>query len=309
MARRKIGVVGAGNVGASAALLIQQRGIGDVILSDIVEGMPQGKALDLTELGPVEGLDSLVRGTTAIEEMKDCEVVVLTAGVPRKPGMTREQLLDINAKIVRDVCDRLLKVNANPILIVVTNPLDVMTYLAWKATGWDRRRVLGMAGVLDSSRMAWFVAEKLGVSMRDVRAMVLGSHGDTMVALPRFTTVSGVPITELMSAADVEAISKRTRDGGIEIVNLLKTGSAFYAPGASCAAMVESIVRDEKRLLPCSVALQGEYGLKDTIVGVPVILGAAGAERIVELKLSPEELAAVHKSAKVVRDNLDVLKL
>lgn len=309
MARRKIGIVGAGMVGASAALLIQQRQIGDVILSDIVEGMPQGKGLDLTELAPVEGCDSIVRGTNAIEDMKDCDIVAITAGVPRKPGMTREQLLDINAKIVRDVTDRLKKVDAHPILIVVTNPLDVMTYLAWKSTGWDRRRVIGMAGVLDSARMAWFVAEKLGVSMKDVRAMVLGSHGDSMVAMPRFTTVSGIPITELMSAADIEAISKRTCNGGIEIVNLLKTGSAFYAPGASIAAMVESIAYDEKRILPCSVALQGEYGLKDTIVGVPVVLGAAGVERIIELKLTPEELAAVKKSAAVVRENLDVLKL
>jgi malate dehydrogenase len=309
MSRARVGIVGAGNVGASAALLIARSGLADVILSDIVEDMPQGKALDLAQMLAAEAVDGRVAGTNNVAELKDCDLVVVTAGIARKPGMSREQLLDVNAKIVRD-CVEPLKSAANPpILLIVSNPLDVMTYLAMKVTGWGRRRVFGMAGVLDSGRMAAFVAMKLGVSMKDVRAMVMGSHGDSMVGLPRYTTVSGIPITELMSAEDVRQIVERTRNGGAEIVKLLKTGSAYYAPGASIAQMVESILRDERRILPSAVYLQGEYGIKDVVVGVPAILGAGGVEKVVELSLTADEKAQLVKSADIVRENCALLKV
>ena len=309
MSRPTVGIVGAGNVGASAALLIARRELADVIISDIVPDLPQGKALDLTQMTAAEGLDARITGTNDGADMKDCGIVVITAGLPRKPGMSREQLLDVNAKILTDVVKPLKESPIPPILVVVTNPLDVMTFLALKLTGWGRLRVFGMAGVLDSSRMATFVAMKLGVSMKDVSAMVMGSHGDSMVGLPRYTTVSGIPITELMSAEEVTEIMERTRHGGAEIVRLLKTGSAYYAPGASIAQMVGSILRNEKRILPTSVYLEGEYGLKDVVVGVPAMLGETGMEKVIEITLEPDEKEQLHKSAEVVRQNCALLKL
>lgn len=309
MPRPKVGIVGAGNVGASAAFMLLKNDLCDVVLSDIVEGMPQGKALDMSESRQIDHHDAWAMGTNRVEEMKDCKIVCITAGVPRKPGMTREQLLDINTGIVKSVCGALKSVGANPILIVVTNPLDVMTYAALKLTGFPRERVIGMAGVLDSNRFAHFVAEKLQVSPKDVSAMVLGSHGDTMVAMPRFTTVAGIPITELLPKDEVDKLCTRTANGGAEIVNLLKTGSAFYAPGSAIAAMVEAILHDSNRVMPCSVYLQGEYGLNDVVVGVPVKLGEGGVRQILPLKLTPEEDAALRKSAAVVSENVKILKL
>ncbi len=309
MARPKVGIVGAGNVGASAAFMLLKNDVCDVVLSDIVEGLPQGKALDMSECRQIDTHDAWSIGTNRVEEMRDCSVVVITAGVPRKPGMTREQLLDINTGIVKNVCSALKSVGAAPILIVVTNPLDVMTYAALKITGFPRERVLGMAGVLDSNRFAHFVAEKLQVSPKDISAMVMGSHGDTMVAMPRFTTVAGIPITELLSKEEVEKLCARTANGGAEIVNYLKTGSAYYAPGSAIAAMVEAILHDSNRVMPCSVLLRGEYGLNDVVVGVPVKLGEGGVKQIVPLKLTSEEDAALKKSASVVAENVKLLKL
>lgn len=309
MTRPKVGIVGGGNVGASAALLIARAGLADVVISDIVEDMPQGKALDLTQMMAAESCEARITGTNAIADLRDCAVVVITAGLPRKPGMSREQLLEVNAKILRDCVEPLKSAKNPPILIVVTNPLDVMTWLALKLSGWGRRRVFGMAGVLDSARMAAFVAMKLGVALTDVRAMVLGSHGDSMVGIPRYTTVSGIPITELMSPKDIQEIVERTRNGGAEIVKLLKTGSAFYAPGASIAQMVGSILRDEKRILPTAVLLDGEYGMKDVVVGVPALLGANGVEKVFEVRLEADEMAALKKSADVVRENCAILKV
>jgi len=309
MARPRVGIVGAGNVGAAAAFILAKRNLCDVLLSDIVEGLPQGKGLDMNECRQIDHHEGAVTGTNRIEDMKDCAVVVITAGVPRKPGMTREQLLDINTNIIRDVCGKLKSTGASPVLIVVTNPLDVMTYAALKITGFPKRRVLGMAGVLDSNRFAHFVAERLQVSPRDVQAMVLGSHGDTMVALPRFTTVGGIPITELLPKEECDKLAIRARDGGAEIVALLKTGSAYYAPGSSIAAMVESILYDQNRVLPCSAYLEGEYGLSDVVVGVPCRIGEGGLKQILEVKLQPEELAALKRSADVVKENVRLLKL
>lgn len=309
MARVRIGVVGAGQVGGTAAQRIAEHGIGDVVLVDIVEGLPQGKALDLMESRPEEHSDCEVRGSNNYGDLKGCGIVVITAGIARKPGMTREQLQETNAAIVRAACEAIRNNGDAPIVITVTNPLDVMTYLASKVTRFDRRRVFGMAGVLDSARMAFFIAERLDVSVKDVRAMVLGGHGDMMLPLPRYTTVSGIPITDLLPAADIEKINQRTRDGGIEIVNLLKQGSAFYAPASSIAAMVGSIVNDERRVLPCCATLQGEYGLSDVCLGVPVKLGAGGIEQVLELKLSEAETAVLKKNADAVRANCRLLKL
>ena len=309
MARWKIGVVGAGQVGGTAAQRIVEHGYGDVVLVDIVEGLPQGKALDLMESRPEEQSDCEIRGSNRYGDLQGCQIVVITAGIARKPGMTRDQLLATNAGIVRGACEAIARNGDSPIVILVTNPLDVMTWLAWKVTRFDRRRVIGMAGVLDSSRMAFFIAEALGCSVKDIRAMVLGGHGDRMVPLPRYTTVSGIPIPELLPAATIEAINQRTRDGGIEIVNLLKQGSAFYAPATSAAAMVGAIVNDEKRILPCSVCLDGEYGLSDVCLGVPVKLGAGGVEQILTLKLGDAEQAALAKSAEQVRETCRQLKV
>jgi malate dehydrogenase len=301
MPRPKVGIVGAGNVGAACAFILQKKNIADVILSDIVEGVPQGKALDMNQCRQVDHHSTRVTGTNNVADMKDCQVVVITAGVPRKPGMTREQLLDINAGIIKDVCTKLTATGAKPVIIVVTNPLDVMTYAALQITKFPRERVIGMAGVLDSNRYAHFIAERLQVSPRDIHAMVLGSHGDTMVPLPRFTTVAGVPITELLPKEECDQLAIKARDGGIEIVNYLKT--------SSIATMVEAILNDENRVLPCSVFLTGEYGLQNVVVGVPVKLGEGGVKQILQLKLAPEEQAALAKSASVVAENQKILKL
>ncbi|MER3501866.1 MAG: malate dehydrogenase [Candidatus Fervidibacterota bacterium] len=305
LGRPKIVIVGAGMVGSSAALKMAQKELGDIVLVDVVEFVAEGKALDMAESSPLDGFDvALVGKTNDYSVIKDSDVVVITAGVPRKPGMTRMDLLMTNANIVESICNNIRELAPNAIVIVVTNPLDVMTYIAWKVTGFPRERVMGQAGVLDSIRMRYFVAQELSVSVKDVQAMVLGSHGDQMVPLPRYTTVAGVPITELLPPETIERINDRTRKAGTEIVNLLKTGSAYYAPGAAVAEMVEAIVRDKKRLLPCSVLLQGEYGLTDVFIGVPVILGKGGVERIVELKLTDEELKVLYASAEEVRKGI-----
>ncbi len=306
--RFKIAVVGAGNVGASVAQYCAEMELGDVVLTDIVEGMPQGKALDLTEAGPIRGYSSVITGTNDYKDIEGSDVVVVTAGLPRKPGMTRLDLLEKNGKIMTDVCENIARYAPNSVVIVVTNPLDVMTYLAFKKLGFPSERVVGMAGVLDSARMRSFVAMELGVSMKNVDTMVLGSHGDDMVPLPEYTVVSGIPITRLLPQDRIDAIVERTRKGGGEIVALLKTGSAYYAPGASAARMVESIVRDEKQLLPCSALLTGQYGLNDTYIGVPVRLGKEGVEEIVELQITDEQRAALHKSAQEVASGVQGLR-
>ncbi len=306
--RFRIGVVGAGNVGASVAQYCAEMELGDVVLVDVVDGLPQGKALDLTEAGPIRGYDSIVTGTNDFAGLAGCDVIVVTAGLARKPGMTRLDLLAKNGQIMTSVCQSIATHAPNSIVVIVTNPLDVMTYLAFKKLGFPSQRVLGMAGCLDSARMRAFVAMELGVSGKNVDTMVLGSHGDDMVPLPQYTTVSGIPITKLMPQDRVDAIVERTRKGGGEIVALLKTGSAYYAPGASAARMVQSIVRDEKQLLPCSAFLEGQYGLNDIFIGVPVRLGKDGVEAIVELTISDDERAALHKSAGEVTSGIDGLR-
>ena len=309
MARPKIGVIGAGFVGMTVAQRIAERELGDVVLMDIIPDMPKGKALDLCESGPVEGYDSRVTGTSTMDEVAGCDVVVITSGLPRKPGMSREDLIDKNAEIVRDVSSKVGKNNPNAIIVTVTNPLDIMTYLCWKVTGFPKQRVVGMAGVLDSARFCYFIAEKMNISMRDISAMVLGGHGDTMVPLPRYTTVSGISINDLLPKETVDQLVDRTRKGGAEIVNLLKQGSAYYAPSASVAAMVESILRDERRILPCCAMLDGEYGLREVCAGVPVTLGRNGVEQVHVLKLTEEETKALYKSADGVKSGIKHLKL
>ena len=294
--KHKVAVIGAGNVGASAALYVAERGRADVTLIDIVEGMPQGKALDMQQATPLWHQGTRLEGANDLAAVKGADVVVMTAGFPRKPGMSRTDLLKANADIVRPAAEAVKQHAPNAYVIVVTNPLDVMAHLFWKVSGLPKQRVMGMAGILDSARFRTFIAMELGISGADVQAMVLGGHGDSMVPLPRFTTVGGIPITELLPADRVAAISDRTRNGGAEIVKLLKTGSAYYAPAMSAVEMVEAILTDQKRLVPCSVLLDGEYGLKDIFIGVPVVLGSKGVEKIVQLKLSAEELAALRKS-------------
>jgi len=307
MSRDKVTVVGAGNVGATTAQRIGEAELADVTLIDIVEGMPQGKSLDLAETAPVLGIDAAFIGANDLSAMRGSRVVVITAGLPRKPGMTREDLLQKNAAIVGGIADAVRAHAPEAVVIVVSNPLDVMTWLTWRKTGFPRNRVIGMAGVLDSARMSAFIAMELGVSVKDIRAMVLGGHGDTMVPMPRFTTVAGVPVTELIPADRLAQIVQRTRDGGAEIVALLKTGSAFYAPSASAVAMVSAVLRDEKRILPSCVLVEGEYGLNGVFVGVPAKLGANGLEGVVSLNLLPEESQALRKSADSVRANCELL--
>jgi malate dehydrogenase len=302
MARRKVTVIGAGNVGATAAQRIAEAGLADVVLVDIVEGLPQGKGLDLAEAAPVVGHDARVTGTNDYADTAGSDIVVVTSGLARQPGMSRDDLMAKNAGIVRSVVEAAAKHSPDAILIVVTNPLDAMCHVAMQASGFPRERVIGMAGVLDSARFRTFIAMELGVSVADTHAFVLGGHGDTMVPLPRYSTVAGIPITELMSAERVQALVDRTANGGAEIVALLKTGSAFYAPAASTFEMVESILLDRKRVLPCATYLQGEYGVDGLFVGVPVVLGAAGMERVIEIKLTDEEQAAFDKSAEAVRE-------
>ena len=306
--RFKIACIGAGNVGSTAAQYCLDMELGDVVLTDIVEGMPQGKALDLTQAGPVRGYSNAAVGTNDYKDIAGAGVCVITAGLPRKPGMSRLDLLEKNGRIMSDVCENIAKYAPESIVIVVTNPLDVMCYLALKKLGFPPNRVIGMAGILDSSRMRTFVAEELGVSMENVDTMVLGSHGDDMVPLPEYTTVSGIPITQLLPKERVDAIMERTRKGGGEIVALLKTGSAYYAPGASAARMVESVLRDEHQVLPCAAYLDGPYDLKDVFAGVPCVLGKRGVERILEIKLTNEQHAMLQKSAQEVRAGIDGLK-
>ena len=307
--RPKITVVGAGNVGASVAQYAVERELGDVVLVDVVEGIPQGKALDLLQAGPVHRYDSLLTGTNGYDETANSDVVVITAGLARKPGMTRDDLLFKNAEIVGSVVDQITARSKNAILVLVTNPLDAMVQLAWKRSGFPHQRVVGMAGVLDSSRFRTFIARELNVSVENVTAFVLGGHGDTMVPLPRYSTVAGIPITELMSKETIDALVTRTANGGAEIVNYLKTGSAYYAPAASAVEMVEAILKDKKKILPCAAYLDGQYGVKGLYVGVPVKLGRAGVEQIVEIKLMPEEQTAFNKSAASVRELVEKLKL
>jgi malate dehydrogenase len=306
---KKITVVGAGFVGATTVQRIAEKELGDVVMTDIIEGMPQGKALDLMESAPIEGFDVEVLGTNDYQDIKGSDVVVITAGIARKPGMTRDDLIKINSNIVGEVCENIKKFAPESIVIVVTNPLDIMTYIALKKTGFHPSRVFGMSGVLDSARFATFVAMELGCSPKDVDAMVLGGHGDTMVPLPRHTTVSGVPITELMDEATIDNLVKRTVNGGAEIVELLKTGSAFYAPSAAITAMVESIVRDQHRILPVAVYLHGQYGHDGIYLGVPVKLGQQGVEAILELDLTESEQAMLDKSAEAVKIGISTLDI
>lgn len=307
--RAKITIVGGGNVGATAAHWAAIKELGDIVLVDIVEGMPQGKALDLMQASPVEGFDCNIVGTNSYDETAGSDVVVVTAGLPRKPGMSRDDLLAANAKIVREVVEKVAEKSPDSILIMVSNPLDVMTYLALKVSNFPPHRVFGMAGILDTARFCTFVSMELGVSVEDIQAMVLGGHGDSMVPLPRYTTVAGIPITELIPPDRIEALIERTRKGGGEIVSLLKTGSAYYAPSAAVIQMVESVLKDKNRVAPCSAYLNGEYGLSDVYVGVPVIIGAEGIKKIIELKLTDEEMADLHKSAEAVKENIKKLEL
>lgn len=306
----KITVIGAGNVGATTAQRIVDKQLAnEVVMVDVLEGIPQGKALDMFEATPVEKTDVKVVGSNGYDETANSDIVVITAGIARKPGMSRDDLMNTNSGIVKSCTEAAVAKSPRALLIVVSNPLDVMTYVAMKVSGFERQRVMGMAGVLDAARFRSFIAMELNVSVEDVNAFVLGGHGDSMVPLPRYSTVAGIPITELMSQATVDRLVKRTRDGGIEIVNYLKTGSAYYAPSSSAVAMVEAIVRDKKRILPCAAWLQGEYGLRDTFVGVPVKLGKRGIEEIIQIKLNADEQAALNKSAEDVRSSIAKLKL
>jgi malate dehydrogenase len=306
---RKVSVIGAGNVGASAALYIAEMGIADVVLFDIVEGMPQGKALDLLESRSIRGFDARVKGTNDYKDIEGSDVVVVTAGFPRKPGMSRSDLLAKNAEIVGTVADNVKKFAPKATVITVTNPLDVMTYLMFRKSGLPANRVVGMAGVLDATRFRCFIAEELGISANDVQAMVLGGHGDSMVPLPRYATVSGISLPDLLPKDTIDRLVQRTRDGGAEIVALLKTGSAYYAPAASAAQMVEAVLLDRKRVLPAAAFCSGQYGLENVFIGVPVLLGAGGVEKIIELKLDEGERAALHKSAADVAAGIKELNL
>jgi malate dehydrogenase len=306
---RKVTVVGAGNVGATLAQRIADRELADVVLIDIVEGMPQGKGLDIQEAAPVEGSDSRTIGTNDYKDTAGSDVVVITAGIARKPGMSRDDLLNTNYRIVKECTENAAKHSPDAVLIVVSNPLDAMAQVAYKISGFPKQRVFGMAGVLDSARMRTFIAMELGVSVENVSAFVLGGHGDTMVPLPRYSTVAGVPITELLPPERVEAIVKRTASGGAEIVGLLKTGSAYYAPSSSTAEMVDAVLKDKHKVLPCACYLEGEFGIEGLYVGVPAQLGASGVEKIWQIKLTDSEGAALRKSAAAVKELIDVLKL
>ena len=307
--RFKVTVVGSGNVGATAAQRLAEKGYADVVLVDIVEGVPQGKALDLAEAAPIEGYDGRVIGSNSYEQTAGSDLVVITAGLARKPGMSRDDLLMKNYEIVKGVTEAVVRHSPQCILVVVSNPLDAMCQVALRASRFPRERVIGMAGVLDSARFRTFVAMELKVSVESVQALVMGGHGDTMVPLPRFTVVAGVPITELMNAETIERLVKRTREGGAEIVSYLKTGSAYYAPSSAVVEMVDSILMDRHKILPCAAFLQGEYGIKDLFVGVPVKLGAKGIEQIIELKLTQDEQAMLRKSADSVAELVGVMKI
>ncbi len=304
---RKVSVIGSGNVGATAARSIADKELADVVLLDILDGVPQGKALDMFEACPIEGSDSRVLGTNDYADTANSEIVVITAGLPRKPGMSRDDLLFKNYDIVKAVTEQVVKHSPGCIIIAVTNPLDAMCQVVYRVSQFSRERIIGMAGVLDSARMRTFIAEHLNVSVENTHAFVLGGHGDTMVPLPRYSTVAGIPITELMDKATIDRIVERTANGGAEIVKLLGTGSAFYAPGSAVVEMVEAILKDKKKILPCAVFLQGEYGIHDLFVGVPVKLGVRGVEDIIKIRLTPEEDAALKRSAAAVRELVNVI--
>jgi malate dehydrogenase len=306
-ARPKVTVVGAGMVGGTVAQMLALRDYADIVLVDIVEGLPQGKSLDLMQAGSLLGSDSSLTGTNSYEETADSDLVVITSGIARKPGMSRDDLLKTNMGIVSSVTEQIVATSPNAVIIVVSNPLDAMCHVAFDSAGFPRERVIGMAGVLDSARFRTFIAMELDVSVEDVSAFVLGGHGDTMVPLSRYSTVAGIPITELLPADRVTALEERTANGGAEIVGLLKTGSAYYAPGTSVVEMVDAILLDKRRVLPCSVLLQGEYGIEGLYVGVPVKLGAGGLREIIQLKLSHAESAALKKSASAVKDLVDAM--
>ncbi|MBI2854670.1 MAG: malate dehydrogenase [Chloroflexi bacterium] len=307
--KSKVTVVGAGNVGATCAERVAEKGYADVVLVDIVEGMPQGKALDMLQSGPVLRSDARITGTNSYEPTAGSDVVVVTSGVARKPGMSRDDLLLTNMKIIQSVTDQVVKYSPNCVLIMVTNPLDAMVQLALHVSKFPRHRVIGMSGILDSARFRTFIAAELGVSVEDVSAFVLGGHGDQMVPLPRYSTVNGIPITELLPKASIDKLVDRTAKGGGEIVALLKTGSAFYAPGAAAAQMVDAILLDRKRVLPCAVYLEGEYGIKDTVVGVPVTLGRKGVEKVWQIAVTPQEEILLQNSARAVQELVEIMKL
>lgn len=304
---KKITVVGAGNVGATTAQRLAEKELCDVVLVDIIEGVPQGKALDLTEAAPVEKHDAKVTGANGYDESAGSDIVIITAGIPRKPGMSRDDLIGTNANIVKSVTREIAERSPEAVLIIVSNPLDAMCHVAYEASGFPKNRVTGMAGVLDSARFRAFISMELNVSVENTHAFVLGGHGDTMVPLPRYSTVAGIPITELMTPDRIEALVDRTRNGGAEIVSLLKTGSAYYAPASAAVEMAEAILKDKKKILPCAALLQGEYGYQDLFIGVPVKLGASGIEDIIEIKLTDEEQAALNKSAAAVEELKGVL--
>ena len=301
---KKVAVIGAGNVGATCAFVLAERKVGDVVLLDIYEGFAKGKALDMSQGGQVLNYDGRVTGTKDYADIADSDVVVVTSGFPRQPGMTREDLIGKNADIVSQVGEGIRQHAPNSIVVMVTNPLDLMTYHMQKVTGFEHSRVVGQAGILDSARMTHFIAQAVGCSNEDVQAMVLGGHGDTMVPLPRYTTVNGIPVSQLLSDEEVEAICKRTASGGGEIVKLLEKGSAFYAPGSAAAIMAEAILDDRKRVLPCSTYLSGEYGMDDIYIGVPVVLGRNGVERIIELELADKELDSLQSSGSFYKEQL-----
>lgn len=309
MRRNKISIIGAGNVGATAAHWAASKELGDIVLLDVAEGVPQGKALDLLEAAPIEGFDCRITGTSSYKDTADSDVVIITAGLARKPGMSRDDLLLKNAEIIKEVSKQVAKYSPKAFIIMVSNPLDAMAHVAMKNTGFPKNRIIGMAGVLDAARFRTFVAMELNVSVEDVHAIVLGGHGDTMVPVARLCNVSGIPLTTLLSKKKIDAITERTRNAGAEIVNLLKTGSAYYSPASSAVQMAEAILKDKKRVIPCAAYLEGEYGIKGLFIGVPVKLGAGGIEEIFELELTPHEMEELKKSAKAVKSLMSVLKM
>ena len=306
--RKKVTVVGAGNVGANCALRIADKELADVVLVDVVEGVPQGKGLDLLQSGPVQGYDVTVTGANNYEPTAESDIVVITAGFPRKPGMSRDDLLIANYEIVKTATEQAAKYSPNSIIIIVTNPLDAMCWTAYTVSKFNKNRVVGMAGILDTARFRTFIAQELSVSVENITALVLGGHGDTMVPLVRLSSVSGIPLTELLDQSTLDRLVQRTRDGGAEIVRYLKTGSAYYAPSAAAVEMVESILKDKKKVLPCAAYLEGEYGINGLFVGVPVKLGAGGIEKVYEVKLLPDEKAMLNKSAAAVEELIEILK-
>ncbi|MEN8688623.1 MAG: malate dehydrogenase [Desulfobacterales bacterium] len=305
---KKVTVVGAGNVGATAAQRLAEKELCDVVLVDIIEGVPQGKSLDLTEAAPIEKHDAHLTGANTYDATAGSNIIIITAGIPRKPGMSRDDLLGTNAGIMKKVTEQIAKLSPDAVIIIVSNPLDAMCHVAFEASGFPKERVLGMAGVLDSARFRAFIAMELNVSVENTHAFVLGGHGDTMVPLPRYSTVAGIPITELLPQDRIDAIVERTRTGGAEIVSLLKTGSAYYAPASAAVEMAESILKDKKKILPCAVLLKGEYGIEDLFIGVPVKLGAAGIEEVIQIKLTEDEQAALNRSAAAVQELKEALK-